>query len=234
MMILRDQSIQTRQSNERLWETRAFLFFGSRHVGEVLFNWADWCQHRVMKKLYLKATLITAVVAIILAALFWTWSKNTLPQGVEKVTRMDEMETAGLPDFELPNMDGKPVKLSNFKGQVVIVSFWASWCAPCLDEFPSMIELVEKLKGQVKLVAVLQDSSREEIDAFLKSFPKSKHPDITILWDEKHTVGQKYDAERLPESFVAGKDLKLVRKIVGSINWSTPDAIQFMEDLTKK
>jgi cytochrome c biogenesis protein CcmG, thiol:disulfide interchange protein DsbE len=185
-------------------------------------------------KLYLKAILITAVVAILLAGLFYKWSQATLPAGVERVTRMDEMEVSGLPDFELPNLDGKQVKLSDFKGQVVIVSFWASWCAPCLDEFPSMIELVDKLKGQVKLIAVSQDSAREEIDAFLKSFPKSKHPDIYILWDEKHTVGRQYDADRLPESFVAGKDLKLVRKIVGSINWATPEAVEFMEALTKK
>jgi len=199
---------------------------------ETLFNLPGKCQNLPMK-LYLKAGLITAIVAAILVGLFWTWTQRTLPQGVGRVTRMDEMETKGLPDFELANLEGKPVKLSDFKGQVVIVSFWASWCAPCLDEFPSMIQLVEKMKGQVKLIAVSQDSAREEIDVFLKSFPKSKHPDIMILWDEKHTVGQLYDAERLPESFVAGKDHKLVRKIIGSIDWATPEALQFMQDLAK-
>lgn len=184
-------------------------------------------------KLYLKASLITLLVAAVLAMLFWKWSQSTLPQGVQTVTRMDEMETNGLPDFKLQALDGKEVRLFDFKGRVVIVSFWASWCAPCLDEFPSMIDLVEKMKGQVKLIAVSQDSAREDIEAFLKSFPKSKHPDIYILWDEKHQVGQQYDAERLPESFVANKELKLVRKIVGSINWSTPEALTFMQDLAK-
>ncbi len=185
-------------------------------------------------KLYIKAALITVVVAGVLVALFAYWSHSTLPKGVERVTRMDEMENAGLPDFELKNLEGKLVKLSDFKGQVVIVSFWASWCAPCLDEFPSMIELVDQMDGKVQLIAVSQDSLREDIDAFLKSFPKSKHPNIHILWDEKHTVGQLYDADRLPESFVAGKDMKLVRKIVGSINWATPDAISFMKNLAEK
>jgi len=185
-------------------------------------------------KLYVKASIITLLVALVLAGLFWGWSQSTLPQGVERVTRMDEMENAGLPEFQLPDLDGKVIKLSDFKGQVVIVSFWASWCAPCLEEFPSMIELVEKMNGKVHLIAISQDSAKEEIEAFLKSFPKSKHPQIHIVWDEKHTVGQQYDAERLPESFVANKDLKLVRKIVGSINWSTPEALTFMQELADK
>ncbi len=185
-------------------------------------------------KLYLKASVVTILVGLVLAGLFWMWSRATLPAGVERVTRMDEMEATGLPDFELKDMDGKSVKLSDFKGHVVILSFWASWCAPCLEEFPSMIELVEKMDGKVHLVAVSQDSAREDIDAFLKSFPKSKHPQIHILWDEKHSIGQQYDAERLPESFVADKNLKLVRKIVGSINWSTPDALSFMKELSEK
>ncbi|MGZ5280537.1 MAG: TlpA family protein disulfide reductase, partial [Pseudobdellovibrionaceae bacterium] len=129
-------------------------------------------------KLYVKASIITLLVALVLTGLFWVWSQSTLPQGVQRVTRMDEMETAGLPDFQLPDLDGNVVKLSDFKGKVVIVSFWASWCAPCLEEFPSMIDLVEKMKGKVHLIAGSQDSAKEEIQAFLKSFPKSKHPQI--------------------------------------------------------
>jgi peroxiredoxin len=184
-------------------------------------------------KIYLKAIAATLVVGVILAGLFWKWSQATFSSGTERIGKIDEMETTGIPDFELLDFDGKKVKLSDFKGRALIVSFWASWCAPCLEEFPSMIDLVEKMKGKVQLVAISQDSSREDIDAFLKSFPKSKHKDIHILWDESHAVGQQYGAERLPESFVVNKDLKLVRKIVGSINWATPEAVEFMENLAK-
>lgn len=185
-------------------------------------------------KLYLKALIITLVVAVGLAGLFWMWRQNTIGGEPVRITQIDEMETQGLPNFEVKNLEGKPVQLSDFKGQVVIVSFWASWCGPCLEEFPSMIELVEKMNGQVKLLAISQDSSKEEIEAFLKSFPKSKNPNIHILWDEDHKVGQQFNADRLPESFVAGKDHRLVRKIVGSINWATPQAITFMQELVTK
>lgn len=185
-------------------------------------------------KLYIKAFVITFVVGVILTLLFWQWSKSTLPTATHSINLMDRMENEGLPDFELKDLNGKTVRLSEFKGQVVIVSFWASWCGPCLEEFPSMIELVEKMKGKVQLLAVSQDSAKEEIDAFLRAFPRSKNPNISILWDQEMTVGRQYNVERLPESYIAGKDHKLVRKIVGSIQWATPEAIEYMQSLVQK
>jgi hypothetical protein len=97
-----------------------------------------------------------------------------------------------------------------------------------------MIKLVEEMKGDVVLLAISEDSDKSEIEVFLNAFPKSKNPNIHVLWDEDHKVGQVYNADRLPESFVAGKDLKLARKIVGSIDWATPEAIEYMQGLVRK
>lgn len=190
-------------------------------------------KHESMK-LYIKAFLITLSVGLILSGLFWYWNKKTVGQVPTKIVQLGQMETEGLPNFELSNLEGKSYQLKDFAGKVVIVSFWATWCAPCLEEFPSMIKLVEELKGDVVLLAVSEDSAKEEIEVFLKAFPKSKNPNIHILWDSDHRVAQMYNADRLPESFVAGKDLKLARKIVGSIDWATPEAIKFMQELVKK
>jgi len=211
------------------------LFYGQR--GADSFNWLAFffaLGKMNTMKLYLKAALITSVVGLVLVGLFWQWSRSTLPSATQAIVKMDEMETVGIPNFLVKDLEGKTVQLKDFQGQVVIISFWASWCGPCLEEFPSMIELVEKMKGQVKLMAISQDSERSEIDAFLRAFPKSKHPDIFILWDQDHAIGKQFGVERLPESYVAGKDHKLVRKIVGSINWATEDAIGFMRELVDK
>jgi len=184
---------------------------------------------------YLKASLVTLVMAIVLFLGFRAWREQSQTSvATDSVTRLDKMETEGVPAFELNDMNGQLVNLDQFKGKAVILSFWASWCGPCLEEFPSMIQLVKEMKGEVQLVAVSQDSSREDIEAFLKSFPESKDSSIHILWDEGHKVGELYGTDRLPESYVLGKDMKLVRKIVGSINWSSPDAVDFMKDLVKK
>ncbi len=185
-------------------------------------------------KLYIKALLITLVVATALGFLFWKWRASTAVEAPERIAQIDQMETDGVPDFELKSLEGKKVRLSDFKGKIVILSFWASWCGPCVEEFPSMIQLVEKMEGQVQLVAVSEDSSREEIEAFLNAFPKSKNPHIHILWDEDHSLGQKFNADRLPESFVLTADQKLARKIVGSINWASEDAQAYMRQLLSK
>lgn len=184
--------------------------------------------------IYLKAFSITAIVGVILVGLFWQWSRSTLPSTSQTIMKLDEMEKSGIPNFEVKDLDGKTVQLKDFQDKVVIISFWASWCGPCLEEFPSMIELIEKTNGDVKLLAISQDSEKGEIEAFLKSFPKSKNPNIFILWDEDHSLGRQFSVDRLPESYVADRNHKLVRKIVGSIDWATPDAVQFMQDLVNK
>lgn len=185
-------------------------------------------------KLYLKAFLVTLSVGIILAGLFWYWNQRTVGRVPPKIVQLGQMESEGLPNFELKNLEGGTYQLKDFAGKVVIVSFWASWCGPCLEEFPSMIKLVEEMKGEVVLLAISQDSSQDEIEAFLKAFPQSKNPNIHVLWDTDHRVAHTYNADRLPESFIAGKDLKLARKIVGSIDWATPDAIAYMRELADK
>ena len=183
-------------------------------------------------KIYIKAAIVTVITGVLIAVLFWKWKEATKPvRSQEKVSSIEAMESQGLPGFELRGLDGSTLKLADFKGKAVIVSFWASWCGPCLEEFPSMLELVEKTNGKVQLIAVSQDSSLEDIKVFLKAFPNSSKPNIHILWDEDHSVGRLYDADRLPESFVANKEHKLVRKISGSINWATPEAIAFMNSL---
>ena len=151
--------------------------------------------------------------------------------GAEKVSMIEIMEKEGLPSFQGTTLAGQKVELASFKGKIVIVSFWASWCSPCLEEFPSLIELVEKMNGEIQLFAVSQDAEKEEIEAFLKSFPGSKNPNIHLVWDQDRSIGKIYQVDRLPESFVGDRSHKLVRKIVGTIDWATKDAIEFMKAL---
>jgi hypothetical protein len=90
------------------------------------------------------------------------------------------------------------------------------------------------MKGKVEVIAVSEDSTKEDIETFLKSFSKTQNPYFHIVWDKDRSIGQAYQADRLPESYIADKNLKLAKKVVGSIPWDTKEALQFMKDLDDK
>lgn len=185
--------------------------------------------------MYVKATLVTALAAGVLFSGFSYWRNKTNTElDRPSLTLLEQMETQGVPAFTLKTIDDQDFSLSDIKGQVAIINFWASWCGPCLEEFPSMIKLLESLDDKLKLVAIAQDSDKKEVESFLKAFPESKRSSIIIVWDKDHEAAKAYAVDRLPETFVINKDHKLSRKISGSINWNSKDAVAFMKDLINK
>lgn len=184
---------------------------------------------------YLKAGAAVLVVGALIVWGFSIWRAKSLNSSAEsRLALMDQMEQIGLPEIAGTSLSGADVSLVSMKGKIVIVNFWASWCAPCLEEFPSMIKLVKEFKGDVVLLAVSQDSSKEDIEAFLKSFPEANDPSVHVLWDESREIGKTYEVDRLPESFLAGVDGKLVTKIVGTINWYSDESKSYVRDLLAK
>ena len=91
--------------------------------------------------------------------------------------------------------------------------------------------LIQQLDGQVELIAISGDSEVGEIMSFLKSFPKLQGPHITLLWDEDKSMVQKFGVERLPETFIVGRDGKLVKKVVGSVRWDHPESVKYFKEL---
>ena len=138
-----------------------------------------------------------------------------------------------VPDFEAKTISGKGIQLVQFKGKPVILNFWASWCGPCIEEMPSLIKLVKTFPNDIELIAISGDSNMADIDSFLKSFPEMRTvPNIHVIFDEDKSLTQKYGIYRLPESFVLGKDQKVAKKISGTIDWNTPDALEYMKKLS--
>lgn len=141
---------------------------------------------------------------------------------------IDQLEKQGIIDFSVATIEGQSIHLSQFQGKLVILSFWASWCGPCVEEFPSMVALLKQFPDQVVMVAVSSDYTREDIDVFFKSLNLSeKLPNLFVAWDPKHDISQKYQVQKLPESFIFGKDQRLLRKVIGSIKWDDADAVDF-------
>ena len=183
---------------------------------------------------YVKGGIVA--IAIIIGCYAWYhFNQDALPvnQSPAQFKSLEVMEKEGVPDFELPKFDGAKLKLADYRGKIVIVNFWASWCNPCVEEFPSMMKLIEEMKGDVVVIAVTGEESKPDVEAFMKAFALPK-PNFHVVWDADKAVMQKYGVEKVPESFLVGKDGKLLRKVTGIDNWSTPGAIEFFKDLVAK
>lgn len=109
------------------------------------------------------------------------------------------------PDFQLPSLTQDSVNLSNYKGKVVYLDFWASWCGPCKKTFPWLNELQKKYgKEGFEVVGVNVDAKRADADKFLVTTPA----DFTILLDPDGKVANTYELQGMPSSYIidrAGK-----------------------------
>jgi peroxiredoxin len=136
------------------------------------------------------------------------------------------------PDFTFPGMDGKMVSLSDFRGKVVLVNIWATWCRSCVDEMPSMEKLYQKLKGEdFEILAVSIDSLGAEVVApFMKKYKLT----FPALIDSAGAIRMGYRTTGVPESFIIDKDGILVKKIIGSLDWTKPEILHLFQRLIQK
>ena len=150
---------------------------------------------------------------------------------------LNEFEKNGLPDFNFQDSTGENFNLKNFGGKILLLNFWATWCDPCVEEFPSMLRLIKKYKGDIVLVAVSLDENPKDLNKFLKIFkvdPAKPMKGLVLLNDPNKVLSEKFHLVALPETIIAGRDLKMIRKISGSENWDSPMARRFFDDILKK
>lgn len=179
-----------------------------------------------------RGSLVTLSITLLL---FFGWRKYSdfLSRGQqppESAKILNEIEKTGVPDFTLDDLNGKPIKLSDFRGQLVLLNFWASWCEPCIKEFPSMIKLVKEMNGDLKLLAISADYERKDIEPFLKAFNVNS-PDILVMWDKDQEVAKRFGTFKLPESYIINGDGRLLRKISGVEDWASAEAVAFFQQL---
>jgi len=126
---------------------------------------------------------------------------------------------APAPVFTLPDLAGTPVALSDFRGRVVLLNFWATWCGPCEQEMPAMERLTEALPSEdFALVAVSVDDDAEDV----RTFREDKGLTFTILHDADKEAAGLYQSFRYPESFLIDRDGTLVARYIGPREWDEP------------
>jgi cytochrome c biogenesis protein CcmG/thiol:disulfide interchange protein DsbE len=133
------------------------------------------------------------------------------------------------PDFTFPDLDGKEISLSEFRGKVVLVNIWATWCPPCRDEMPSMQKLYEKFKGRdFEILAVSIDADgREAVAPFIQQMNLT----FPALLDPNEKIRSLYAITGVPESFIIDKNGILVDRVIGPLDWASQRVFRFFQDL---
>ena len=135
------------------------------------------------------------------------------------------------PDFEAVALSDSVTKhIDDYKGEVVLLNIWATWCGPCRVEMPSMERLERELgpKG-LKIVAVSVDVAGSE--RRIREFANELGLTFELLHDAPGVIQRDYQTTGVPETFIIGRDGRVRRRIIGADDWSSPANIAFLERL---
>ena len=133
-------------------------------------------------------------------------------------------ETA--PDFTISD-GSRTVTLSQLRGKPVLLNFWASWCAPCVEEMPSLVQLQKQLGDKATVLAVSVDSD----DKAYQQFVHDHNIDLLTVRDPKQISNSLYATFKFPETYVIDKNGKIVRKFIGAVDWTNPEIVDYLNKL---
>ena len=118
------------------------------------------------------------------------------------------------------------VRLANYRGKVVLVNFWWSQCAPCLEELPSLLQLHHQMPGLVILAI-----SIDEDPASYSSFIARHHVDLITVRDPDQSVPKLFNTDMWPETYVIDRNGVIRSKLVGAQDWTSPEMLSFLKSL---
>lgn len=174
--------------------------------------------------------LLAAVVLVGLVAAGWMVRDRFLPV---------EVGTAA-PNFSATDLQGNPVSLADLEGEVVLLNVWATWCAPCREEMPSMQRLYERLGPQgLRIVAVSIDAAPGaaiggRAGGDVAAFARDLGLGFTLWRDPGGEVQRIYRTTGVPESFVIARDGIIEKKVIGATEWDSPANVELLGRLLER
>ncbi len=171
----------------------------------------------------MKSKLLSGVALAAAAALVLVFASPSYRQGEPSIAG------SSAPEFQF-TLDGKPARIADLRGRVVVLNFWATWCPPCVEEMASLNKLHEKIAPRGALVlGISVDDDRAAYEKFLRDhqivFPTFRDP--------SKRIAERYGSSMYPETYIIGRDGRIARKIIGPQNWTSADLQQYIVELTK-
>lgn len=137
-------------------------------------------------------------------------------------------------DFILTDGSGGQKKLSEYRGNVVILSFWASWCAPCLEELPTFAQLEKRLSARGLRVLPVNVEEGDEGKTFAQKFWATQKFELPSFFDTSKSVASQFQIDMLPANFVIDRQGRLAFSSFGANDWTNPETVEFLESLIQE
>ena len=131
------------------------------------------------------------------------------------------------PDFTVTDSD-RSVTLSQFKGQIVVLNFWATWCPPCVEEMPSLVQMQQRMKARgVMVVAVSVDVDQSSYKRFISDHGVN----LLTVRDPDQKATSLYGTSKFPETYIIDRNGVMRRKFIGAVDWTSPEVMDFLSKL---
>jgi peroxiredoxin len=200
-----------------------------------------------------RTATFVVILGVVAVAAVMLWEHVSQPSGSPAITHVNEptagssarleilytalgmrrpVGSAEAPDFTLLTLEGRPAQLREFRGKLVLLNFWATWCAPCLHEMPSMERLYQTFKQtDFVLLAVSMDRqgegiARPYVDNLKLTFP--------VLLDNTLEVSRQYRVRGLPTTYLIDPDGLLIGVVVGARDWQKTEAKALIAGLLRQ
>jgi peroxiredoxin len=132
-------------------------------------------------------------------------------------------------DFELPTLSGAYVRLSDYRGKVIFLNIWATWCPPCREEMPSMESLYRRMKGRdFEMLAVSIDREGKQV---VQPFAVKYGLTFPVLLDPDSKTSRPYGLTGVPETFIIDKNGVIIKKIIGPQNWIRKEWLDYFDHI---
>lgn len=179
-----------------------------------------------MKKVMFAGLSLLSLVVLMACGEEETKKTQAAQQPKQQTTVQQIAVGKDAPNFTLQSMDGKEVKLSDFKGKKVYLKFWASWCGPCKKSMPELMELAAKPDRDFEILTVIAPGIQGEkiVEQFPQWFQEQGYKDIPVLYDTKATTFQAYQIRSIPTEYLIDSQGKIGKIQFGAISNADAEA----------